>query len=106
EFVPKIADLSTEGRTVRLPPVLFQPMAADDVANAVGSVATSSPTNDMVETAGPEQFHLDELVRQYLAARQDTREVISDPQARYYGIRVSERSLVPNKGARLGQMRF
>ena len=106
EFVPKIADLSTEGRTVRLPPVLFQPMAADDVANAVGSVATSSPTNDMVETAGPEQFHLDELVRQYLAARQDTREVISDPQARYYGIRVSERSLVPNNGARLGHMRF
>ena len=106
EFVPKIADLSTEGNKVRLPPVLFQPMAADDVASAVGRIAMGSPVNDTVEIGGPEQFRLDELVRRDLAARKDPREVISDPQARYYGIRVSERTLIPNDGARLGETRF
>jgi uncharacterized protein YbjT (DUF2867 family) len=106
EFVQKIADLSTEGNKVRLPPVLFQPMAADDVASAIGRIATSSPVNDTVEIGGPEQFRLDELVRRDLATRKDPREVISDTHARYYGIQVSERTLVPNDGARLGEMRF
>jgi uncharacterized protein YbjT (DUF2867 family) len=106
EFVQKIADLSTEDSKVRLPPVLFQPMAADDVASALGRIATSPAVNGMVEIAGPEQFHLDELVRRDLAARQDPREVISDAHARYYGIEVSERSLVPNDGAQLGETRF
>ena len=91
---------------MRLPPVLFQPMAADDVASAIGRIAMSSPVNDTVEIGGPEQFRLDELVRRHLAARKDPREVISDPQARYYGIQVSERSLVPNDDARLGVTRF
>jgi uncharacterized protein YbjT (DUF2867 family) len=106
EFVEKIADLSTEGNKVRLPSVLFQPMAADDVASALGRIAVSSPVNATVEIGGPEQFHLDELVRRDLAARKDPREVITDPHARYYGIKVSERTLVPNDGARLGQTRF
>jgi len=106
EFVKPIADLSTEGNKVRLPPVLFQPMAADDVASAIGRVAMSSPVNGTVEIGGPEQFRLDEAVRRDLAARKDPRQVISDPSARYYGIKVSERSLVPNDDARLGETRF
>jgi len=106
EFVKPIADLSTEGNKVRLPPVLFQPMAADDVASATGRVAMSSPVNGTVEIGGPEQFRLDEAVRRDLAARKDPRQVISDPSARYYGIKVSERSLVPNDDARLGETRF
>jgi len=106
EFVKKVADLSTEGDKVRLPPVLFQPMAADDVAGALDRFATGSPVNGTVEIGGPEQFRLDELVRRDLAARKDPREVISDPHARYYGIQVSERTLVPNNDARLGETRF
>ncbi len=106
EFVQKIADISTEGNKVRLPPVLFQPMAADDVASALDRIATGSPVNGTVEIGGPEQFHLDKIVRRDLAARKDPREVISDPQARYYGIQVSERTLVPNDDARLGETRF
>jgi len=106
EFVKKLADISTEGNTVRMPPVLFQPMSADDVASAIASIAMGSPVNGTVEIGGPEQFHLDEVVRRDLAARKDPREVITDPQARYYGIKVSERSLVPGEGARLGNTRF
>jgi len=106
EFVEKIADLSTEGNTVRLPPVLIQPMAADDVAGALDGIAMSSPMNGTVEIGGPEQFRLNELIRLDLAARKDARKVISDPQARYYGIAVSERTLIPNDDARLGETRF
>jgi uncharacterized protein YbjT (DUF2867 family) len=106
EFVQKIADISTEANEVRLPPVLFQPMAADDVASAIDRIAMSPPVNDMIEIGGPEQFRLDECVRRDLAARKDQREVIADPQAGYYGIQVSERTLVPNDGARLGETRF
>ena len=79
EFVKKIADYSTEGNKVRLPPALIQPMAADDVASALGRIATNSPVNGTVEIGGPEQFRLDELARRALAALQDPREVISDP---------------------------
>jgi uncharacterized protein YbjT (DUF2867 family) len=106
EFVKKIADFSTEGNKVRLPPVLFQPMSADDVATALGRIATTQPVNGTVEIGGPEQFRLDELVRKDLAARKDPREVISDPHARYFGIQVSERTLVPGNDARLGEARF
>jgi uncharacterized protein YbjT (DUF2867 family) len=106
EFVKSIADISTEGNKVRLPPVLFQPMAADDVASELGRIAMSSPANAILEIGGPEQFRLDEAVRRDLAARKDPREVVADPHARYYGIEVSERTLVPNDGARLGQTRF
>jgi uncharacterized protein YbjT (DUF2867 family) len=81
-------------------------MAADDVASAVGRIATGSPVNGTVEVGGPEKFRLDELVRKSLAAQKDPREVVTDPKARYYGIEVSERTLVPDDGARLGEARF
>lgn len=106
EFVKPIADFSTEGNQVRLPSVLIQPMAADDVATALAGVATGSPAKGTVEIGGPEQFRLDELARRALAAFHDRREVITDPHARYYGIQVSERTLIPGSDARLGATRF
>jgi uncharacterized protein YbjT (DUF2867 family) len=81
-------------------------MAADDVASALAGIAKSSPVNATLEIGGPDQFRLDEAVRRDLAARGDLREVISDPHARYYGIQVSERTLVPNDDARLGETHF
>jgi uncharacterized protein YbjT (DUF2867 family) len=106
EFVKRIADDATEGTTVRLPPVLIQPMAADDVAKAVGRVAVGAPLNGTVEVAGPEQFRFDELIRLALGARNDPREVIVDQHARYFGAELGERSLVPAADARLGEIRF
>jgi uncharacterized protein YbjT (DUF2867 family) len=106
EFVKSIAAGATDGDTVRLAPVLIQPMAADDVAEAVGRVAVDSPVNGIVEVAGPEQFRLDELIRQGLSAANDPREVIADPHARYFGAELSERMLVPGDDARLGGTRF
>jgi uncharacterized protein YbjT (DUF2867 family) len=106
EFVKAIGDFSTEGNKVRLPTALIQPMAADDVASAVGRIATGSPVNGTVEVGGPEKFRLDELVRKSLAAHKDPREVVTDAKGRYYGIEVSEKTLVPDDGARLGETRF
>lgn len=106
EFVKGIADFSTKGTEVHLPSALIQPMAADDVASAVGRVATGSPVNGIVEVGGPEQFHLDELIRRGLAAYKDSRKVVADPQATYYGIKVTERALIPENSAKLGKMRF
>ena len=106
EFVKQIADYSAQGTQVRLPSALFQPMAADDVASELARVAASSPVRGTVEIGGPEQVGLDAFIRRALAALQDPREVISDPHGRYYGIQVSERTLVPDKGARLGETRF
>lgn len=105
EFVKGIADFSTEGNKVRLPTALIQPMAADDVATAVGAVATGAPVGT-VEIGGPEKFHLDELARQALAAWKDPREVVGDTHAHYYGIELSENTLVPGADARLGKARF
>jgi uncharacterized protein YbjT (DUF2867 family) len=104
EFVKQIIDSSTDGSKVRLPAALIQPMAAEDVARAVAKIATNPPVNGTVEIGGPEQFRLDELARLTLAARKDPREVISDPNGRYYGIKVSESALVPDKNAPLGQI--
>jgi uncharacterized protein YbjT (DUF2867 family) len=106
EFIKGIADFSTDGNTVRLPSALIQPMAAEDVASAVCRVALGSPLNGTVEIGGPEQFRLYELVRRGLAARKDPREVVADPQARYYGIELSETMLIPGGDARLGETRF
>ena len=106
EFVKGIADFSTDGNKVRLPSALIQPIAADDVASAVGQIATGSAVNGTVEVAGPEQFRLDELIRQGLAAHKDPREVVADPHARYYGVELSERTLLPGKNARLAETRF
>jgi len=106
EFVKSIAAAATEGNTVRLAPVFIQPMAADDVAKAVGRIAVGTPVNGVVEIAGPERFRLDELIRQGLEARQDPREVVADPRSRYFGARLLEGTLVPASGARLGEIRF
>jgi uncharacterized protein YbjT (DUF2867 family) len=106
EFVKGIADISMDGGKVHLPGVLFQPMAADDVATAVARVALEAPVNGTVEVGGPEQFRLDELVRRRLATLKDPREVIADPHARYAGAEVGERTLLPGKDARLGETRF
>ena len=81
-------------------------MAADDVASEVGRIATGSPVNDTIEIGGPEKFRLDELAQQYLAANKDPREVVADPKARYYGVDISERTLLPGDGARLSETRF
>jgi uncharacterized protein YbjT (DUF2867 family) len=106
EFVTRIADEATVGSTVRLPSVLVQPMAADDVAKAVARVAIGAPLNGMVEVAGPQQFRFAELIRQGLAARDDSRTVVVDPHARYFGAELGERSLIPAGDARLGEIRF
>jgi uncharacterized protein YbjT (DUF2867 family) len=106
EFVKGIADFSTQGNQVHLAPVLIQPMASDDVANAVGRVAVGTPVTGIVEVGGPEKFRLDELIRLGLSALGDAREVVSDPNALYYGVRVSERTLVPEDEAKLGEIRF
>ena len=106
EFIKRIADEATDGTTVRLPPILIQPMAADDVAKAVGKVAVEAPVNGTVEVAGPQQFRFDELIRQGLGARNDPRKVVVDPHARYFGAELGERSLIPADDARLGEIRF
>src|SRR6202521_2392999 len=106
EFLKGLADISFDGENVRLPPVLFQPMAADDVASAVGRIAVGQPVNGIVEIAGPEQFRVDELVRRRLASLKDPREVIADPHARYSGAELGERTLLPGNNARLGETRF
>ena len=106
EFLKGLADISMVGNTVHLPPVLFQPMAAEDVASGVARVTVGPPLNGTVEIAGPEQFRLDDLVRRRLAALKDPREVIADPNARYAGAKLSEKTLVPGNNARLGETRF
>jgi uncharacterized protein YbjT (DUF2867 family) len=106
EFVLRIAADATDGNAVRLPPALIQPMAADDVASGVGRVAVGAPVNGMVEIAGPEEFRLDELIRGALKTKNDPREVVTDPQARYFGINPSERALLPGADARLAETRF
>ena len=106
EFIKRIAADATDGDTVRLPPALIQPMAADAVASVVGQVAVGEPLNGMVEVAGPEQFRLDELVRGVLAKLDDPREVVTDPQARYFGLSPSERALLPGPDARIAGIRF
>ena len=106
EFLKGLGDISMVDGKVHLPPVLFQPMSADDVASGVARIAVAQPVNGIIEIAGPEQFRVDELVRRRLIALKDSREVIPDPNARYGGAKVSERTLLPEKSARLGETRF
>ena len=104
EFLRGIADSSAAGSTVRLPPVLFQPIAADDVAAFVSEAALAAPRNGVAEIAGPERAPFNEIVARYLKAVGDPRQVVGDPEARYWGGRVDERSLVPLGEARLGRI--
>jgi uncharacterized protein YbjT (DUF2867 family) len=104
EFLRGIADSSMDGNMVRLPPVLFQPVAADDVAPIVAELALAAPRNGIVEIAGPEQAPFNEFIGRYLKAVGDPRAVLGDPEARYWGGRVEERSLVPLGEARLGRI--
>jgi uncharacterized protein YbjT (DUF2867 family) len=106
EFVGGIAQLATEGQTVRLPPVLMQPVAADDVAAVMADVALAKPLNGMFDLAGPEPIRQDDLVRQFLNATGDARTVVTDPKVLYYGIAVNDQSLTPGDNPRLGPTRF
>ena len=106
EFLQRIADAATHGNAVRLPPVIIQPIAADDVARAVARIATATPFNGTVEIGGPEPFYLDGLIQRVLGALNDPREVIADGHAHYFGTELDERSLVPGDEAELGEIRF
>jgi uncharacterized protein YbjT (DUF2867 family) len=106
EFVRAIAQISTDGDMVRLPPVQFQPIAAEDVASALADAALGQPVNGTIEIAGPDRFTLDEPIRQALARDGDRRRVIADPAAHYFGIKVGDSTLVPGAGAHLGKTKF
>jgi uncharacterized protein YbjT (DUF2867 family) len=106
EFIGRIADGATVNNTVRIAHVLIQPMAAEDVASEVARISVGSPVNGIVEVAGPQQFRFDDLIRRYLRKHDDPREVIVDPQARYYGAELGERTLVPGDDAGLAETRF
>jgi uncharacterized protein YbjT (DUF2867 family) len=106
EFITRIADDATDGNTVRLPSVLFQPIAAADVAATVSKVALGPPFNGTTEVAGPEQFRFDEIVRRVLMAQGDPRVVVADPHACYYGTELTERSLTPSDGATLATTHY
>lgn len=106
EFMKAIADAATTDDKVHIAPVGFQPIASDDVAAAVARAAVSEPLNGTIEVAGPERLPFDEFIRRALRARNDSREVIADPQARYFGTELSEDSLVPIGDAQLGATRF
>jgi uncharacterized protein YbjT (DUF2867 family) len=106
EFLGAIAAFSTDDKRVRLSSASFQPIAAEDVAKAVADAALGSPVNATIEIAGPERLPMSELVARYLKATNDPREVVSDAQARYYGIRVDDCSLVPADNPHLGTIRL
>jgi uncharacterized protein YbjT (DUF2867 family) len=106
EFLGGIAQFSIVGEQVHLPPALWQPMAADDVASELAEVALDAPANGMIEIAGPERAGLDELVRRFLSATKDPHEVITDVNARYYGLVVDDQSLTPGPSPRIGATFF
>jgi len=106
EFGARIADDSTQGNTVHVAPVLFQPIAGGDVATAVAKVAEGSPLNGTIEIGGPDKFQFDKFIEKILRARHDPRQVVGDPHARYYGATLTERSLIPDDGAYLGETHF
>jgi uncharacterized protein YbjT (DUF2867 family) len=103
EFLASIADASTQGQTVRASSARLQPIAADDVAQALAKVATEAPLNDTCEIAGPQSFRLDDLLRRTLQASQDPREVVMDDDARYFGTRLNDESLTARADARIGK---
>src|SRR3954447_11876214 len=106
EFVDSIADAATEGDTVRLPQARIQPIAAAELAGAAGSVATGTPLNRIAEVGGPEAMWFEELIRQALSVQNDARQIVADPDAEYFGTKLSDDSLLPGEGALLGEIRF
>ncbi|TFV59250.1 NmrA family transcriptional regulator [Mycobacterium sp. PS03-16] len=106
EFVDTLADAATDGDTVRITPAFFQPMAGADVARGVAIAAVNAPVNGIVEIGGPQAHRLPDLIRTALAARRDTRQVVADPQAGYWGVDIDDRTLVPGPGATLFDTRF
>lgn len=106
DFLPRIAEADADGRVVRVSPAFAQPIAADEVAAALADLAMSAPRNDMIEHAGPERFHLDDIVRRVMKANGDPRPVIADARARYFGAPLSEDTLTPDEGAIIGVTRF
>jgi uncharacterized protein YbjT (DUF2867 family) len=106
EFIGALAEGGADGNTVRLSPVLMQPVAADDVAAALADVAVAPPVNGIIELAGPEPFRLDELARRLLSAKHDTRQVTADVPGRYFGGAVSDHALTPGADPRIGPTRF
>ena len=106
EFAKRIADEATDGDVVRLPHVLLQPMAADDVAAALCEICQRPAADGIVEIGGPQQFRFDEFIRDFLSASGDDRNVVADPEARYFGAVLEDRSLVPDKALHLGEMSF
>jgi uncharacterized protein YbjT (DUF2867 family) len=106
EFAGGIAQAATDGQSVRVPPALMQPIAADDVATAIADVALAQPLNGMAEVAGPEPIRQDEFVRRFLTATGNARTVTTDPEAMYYGLKVDDQSLTPGEHPRLGTTRF
>ena len=106
EFVGAIVQSGTDGDTIRLSPALIQPIASDDVAAALADLAVAPPLNGTVEVAGPEPLPIDKLARQFMAAKGDSREVIADVHARYFGAAINDRSLTPGEHPRIGKIRF
>jgi len=106
EFSQRMADSATDGGTARFAPVLFQPMAAEEVGAAVTRATLGPPVGGMVEVAGPEQFRMDEFFRGVLAERKDPRPVVTDAEARYFGAELGERTLLPGEGATLGEIHY
>ena len=104
EFMLSIAHVNTQGQTVRLPAGKMQPIAADDVAQALARIATQPPVNGRCEIAGPDTFGLDELIRGVLRARHDPREVVTDPEARYFGARLNGDALTAGPDAWIGRI--
>lgn len=106
EFLDGIAQAATDGQTVRLSPAHLQPVASDDVAGLVAEVATMAPANGVIELAGPDRIGLDDLVRRYLAAKHDSRHVVTDIHARYFGTELNDKSLTPGDNPRIGATSF
>jgi uncharacterized protein YbjT (DUF2867 family) len=106
EFVESIAHAATEGDPVRVPSASIQPIAAEDAARAVGRIAVGKPVNGTVEVAGPRPYRFDELIRNGLSAHDDPRRVVADPDARYFGAKLTNGSLLPGENAQLGETRF
>ena len=106
EFAKGIVQSATEGQTVRLSPALFQPIAADDVASALTSVALAEPVNGTIEIAGPDAIRMDEFARRFLSATRDSRKVTADVHARYFGTELNDQSLIPGNKAHLGKTQY